>query len=296
MQHYIPAVRKALAYIENQLAHPISLEAVAETAGYSLYHFQRLFAALVGEPLADYIRKRRLTEAANKLMRTKISILNIALEAQFESQQSFHRAFKRFFNQAPGAFRRKPQPFFQGRPPVSQEMLKNLAGDFCALHDEVLQEEAWYVGMGRALGADHVQEAGRLWHDFMSRQHEINGRCSDQTYGVCMNKDADIPSRYGSYLTYLACCRVERVPDEVPPGMIRRLIPGARYARFRHDGPLDAFASTLDFIWGKFLPESDYDRLDGPDMEIYDADFDPIGETVRIDVLIPVAIGEAAQN
>ena len=67
MHTYLNAVQKSLDYIENHLREPLSLEKIARHAGFSLWHFQRIFTALVGEPVGSYLRRRRLTAAAGEL-------------------------------------------------------------------------------------------------------------------------------------------------------------------------------------------------------------------------------------
>ena len=59
---YIDSMEKALVYIESHLQDDIDLSSIAKEAGYSLYHFHRIFKGVVGDSIKDYIRKRRITE------------------------------------------------------------------------------------------------------------------------------------------------------------------------------------------------------------------------------------------
>ena len=104
---YISSINEAIDYIEANLVESIDIEAVAAAAGYSRFHFDRLFLALVGETPTRYIRKRRLTEAARALVVTKKRILAIALDHQFQSQAAFARAFRKLFGLSPGAYRKR---------------------------------------------------------------------------------------------------------------------------------------------------------------------------------------------
>lgn len=61
---YMQAVLKATAYMEAHLTDPLTVEAVATEAGYSPYHFQRIFQAVTRSAVSEYIRTRRLTCAA----------------------------------------------------------------------------------------------------------------------------------------------------------------------------------------------------------------------------------------
>lgn len=97
----------AAAYIEAHLADPLSLAAVAREARYSPYHLHRLFTAAAGIPLYGYIRRRRLTEAARQLTATRRPILDIALSAGYQSQQSFTAALAAMYKLTPRELRRR---------------------------------------------------------------------------------------------------------------------------------------------------------------------------------------------
>ena len=86
---------------------PVTTTQVAAATGYSRAHLGRLFLEMTGETLAGYIRKRRLSEAARRLVATRVSILDLALDYQFESQEAFTRSFKRHFRLSPGAYRKR---------------------------------------------------------------------------------------------------------------------------------------------------------------------------------------------
>lgn len=99
-------IKKSIAYIEKNLNKKIELKELADNVFLSKYHFHRIFHAAVGEPVAEYIRKRRLTEAANELINTNGKIVDIALKYQFGSQETFTKAFKRYYGLPPREFRK----------------------------------------------------------------------------------------------------------------------------------------------------------------------------------------------
>ncbi|KAA1245467.1 helix-turn-helix domain-containing protein [Aquimarina sp. RZ0] len=90
-------IRNAITYIEKNLKEKLTLTKIARYACYSKYHFIRIFHASTGETVSDYIRKRRISESAIKLVTTNDSILHIALQYQFESQQAYTRSFKSIY-------------------------------------------------------------------------------------------------------------------------------------------------------------------------------------------------------
>jgi AraC family transcriptional regulator len=104
--NYDACIKKSIEYIEHNLNEKIELKDLAEKVFLSKYHFHRVFHTIVGEPVAEYIRKRRLIEAANELLNTDHKILDIALNYQFSSQESFTKAFKKLYGIPPREFRR----------------------------------------------------------------------------------------------------------------------------------------------------------------------------------------------
>ncbi len=98
-------IKKVVAYIERHLQEPMHLKEVAQTAGYSAFHLNRMFAAETGCTIHRYICARRLTAAAEKLVKTKLPIVQISVEAGYASQQAFSSAFKKLYLCSPQAYR-----------------------------------------------------------------------------------------------------------------------------------------------------------------------------------------------
>lgn len=98
-------IQDLIDWLENNLDKSLSLDRVAAKSGYSKWHLQRMFRQVTGDALGTYIRTRRLSRAASELRLKDNTILDIALQSGFDSQQSFSRAFKRQFSQTPGAYR-----------------------------------------------------------------------------------------------------------------------------------------------------------------------------------------------
>jgi len=103
---YTKEIKKAMNYIENNLNEGIRLEEAAALAGFSKYHFQRVFKRETGLNLYEYIQKRRLAEASSLLLNSNIRILDIAVYLCFESQEVFTRAFKKVYGLPPGQYRK----------------------------------------------------------------------------------------------------------------------------------------------------------------------------------------------
>lgn len=104
--NYNACIKKSIKYIEKNLNNKIELEDLAQKVFLSKYHFHRIFHTIVGEPVAGYIKRRRLMEAADELVNTDDKIVDIALKYQFGSQESFTKAFKKLYGVPPREFRR----------------------------------------------------------------------------------------------------------------------------------------------------------------------------------------------
>lgn len=104
--NYEVCIKRSIEYIEQNLNNKIELKDIADRVFLSKYHFHRVFHNVVGEPVAEYIRKRRLMEAANELLNTEEKIVDIALKYQFSSQEVFTKAFKKLYGVPPREFRK----------------------------------------------------------------------------------------------------------------------------------------------------------------------------------------------
>jgi len=119
---------QAGAFLEAHLDEPFALAEVAGAAALSLRSLQRHFSAEVGESLASYLRGRRLTLAAQRLVAGHDDILALALGCQFGSHEAFTRAFTRHFFMSPSAFRQQGSAqHLYFRPPLGEAMLDELA-------------------------------------------------------------------------------------------------------------------------------------------------------------------------
>jgi AraC family transcriptional regulator len=100
-------LRRALDYIEDNLSEDITLDSLAEVTGYSVFHFLRKFALAMGVSPGRYISQKRLENAKTELATGKLTLVEIALNAQFSSQASFTRAFHRATGMTPMEYRRR---------------------------------------------------------------------------------------------------------------------------------------------------------------------------------------------
>lgn len=115
---------RVIDFIGKNLDTELSLDQVSNVACFSKYHFHRLFTAYTGLSLQQYVRWLRLKRAAHQLIVDKeCTIIEIALNAGFESHESFTRAFKQICGESPHEFRKNANwalwektPYFVPQP------------------------------------------------------------------------------------------------------------------------------------------------------------------------------------
>ena len=102
-----PLVRRAREYIEKHKMEPLSLTAVAQAAGASVFHFCKVFHKATGLKFTDYVTRVRLEDARTQLLNPNRRISEVAYDVGFQSLTQFNRTFKRVFGQSPTEFRER---------------------------------------------------------------------------------------------------------------------------------------------------------------------------------------------
>ncbi|MDL2234229.1 helix-turn-helix transcriptional regulator [Ruminococcaceae bacterium OttesenSCG-928-L11] len=103
---YEDLISESLKQIERNLQEHITIDQLAETAFLSRYYYQRLFRNIVGLPVMEYIKHRRLEFAAQELRHGSRSILDIALLCGYGAHESFSRAFRSVYGVSPSTYRK----------------------------------------------------------------------------------------------------------------------------------------------------------------------------------------------
>lgn len=107
MNTWIEGIQNALDYIEQNLTEEITIKDVAEKAYVSEFHFQRIFSVMCGLTVGEYIRNRRLAQAAQELSGGTVKVIDVALKYGYDSPDSFARAFTKFHGIKPSAAKEK---------------------------------------------------------------------------------------------------------------------------------------------------------------------------------------------
>jgi len=280
----VEPVFQSIDYIERNMFEPIDIHDIARASNYSTYHFCRIFRSLVGDSPKEYLRKRRLTIAAERLARGESSILDIALACQFESHASFTRSFKQLFNMTPGQYREKADPLrLVYKDQFSPHMLHHLQNRLDMEPEIVTRSETKVVGIARQYQEEDLN-IETLWSAFRPDVFQITNRIGDDAFGIYEEYRECDNSVGFSYI-----CSVEVTNfDHIPEGMITRTIPEHLYAVFRHQGPISYLPETLKYIWGSWLPKSDFEYLERPDFELYSPRTRPDDPDKMLFLYIPV--------
>ena len=107
---YYENLNKVIDEIENNLTEKIDYKNLAKIVGTSSYTLQRIFVFLTGITLTEYIKKRRLSKAAEEIISTDIKIIDVALKYQYDSPISFSNSFKKMHGISPQNLRKNNLP------------------------------------------------------------------------------------------------------------------------------------------------------------------------------------------
>ena len=105
-KEYIQKLNIVLDYIDINFKENLTLESLADMAGYSKYHFSRLFTEYTKQSFCDYLNLRRIKAAEGLLLNDSLSVTEIAMQTGFSSIATFNRLFKEFKGCSPSEFRR----------------------------------------------------------------------------------------------------------------------------------------------------------------------------------------------
>jgi len=247
---------RAVSFIEKSLFdEDLSLTRIAREAGLSPYHFHRTFQTLAGEPVAEYVKKRRLDTAAELLAQTDRRILDIAVECGYASQEAFARAFSKAFGWPPGVFRRiKP-------PRKRYRRIDALGGEPSGFPPapprfETIERRRGY-GLGKRItlsGYAGARSIMGLWKEFC-RRTEAFPRV-EELYGLGIYDLGEFLLD-GDSFEYFACVHLDPCAS-VPEDFGEREIPGGLYAVFEYDGPPRRVRDAFNHIFGVWLPCAPY--------------------------------------
>lgn len=273
---YVAAVNRAIDFVVANLgASPaLRLEDVAKAALFSPFHFHRIFRAIVGETLANFVKRLRLERALYMLSHDRpASLTQIALACGFASSSDFSRSFKQRYGVAPSrfdleSFRAERRADLQAAMPDEEwraKLARLPAGEnpdaFEARLRRYPERIVAYLRVLDPYKPDRVPAAAKRLLDWA-----IARGCADGQWLGYMWDDPDIVA--------LSDCRydvglvVDR--DFVPEGEVGRIVfPKMTVAEIEVRGPIDLEMRAIDWIYGTWLPQSGYLPTEQPSFEAW---------------------------
>ena len=287
----------ALAYIEANLDGVIDGKEISKITLYSAYQFQKIFTAMSGIPLSEYIRNRRLDRAAFDLQNTDGTVGDIALKYGYDSPTAFNRAFQRLHGIAPSRVRTEKGLQLKAYPPMQFQLC--IKGATVMKYRIVEQKAFRLVGYKlptmRMKNFEQFKEIPKFWDEHfangnfaklmsinLSEKHD-NGRV-DGVLGICVVPDIDSDA-----LDYYIATAYE---GEAPKGMEEVIVPDCTYAVFECRGKIPFSVQDMTRrLYGEWLPNSGYEWANAPDIERY-FDGDPTSEDYVCELWLPVRAKE----
>ncbi len=288
---YTERVLRVLVHIQQHLSDPLSIEDLASLAHFSPFHFHRIFRGLVGESIKQHVRRLRLERAASQLSAGRKTVLEIALDAGYESNESFTRAFQRAFDCSPSEFRAAAG---RARQLGSADLVHHCEDEDLRLrprtHDpstmkiEIRRIEPMNVAFLRHSGP--YDEVGGTWERLCSWAGP-RGLIGPDTrmFGASFDDPEVTPAEK---LRYDACLTVDgtvEADDEI--GV--QTLAGGEYAVAIHEGPYQQLGDTYVRIYADWFATHGREPGPAPCLEFYLNDpesTDP--EDLLTEVCVPI--------
>ncbi len=273
-------LNRAMAYIEAHLDKDLALAEVSSVTTYSHYHFGRLFYYIADMPLSEYIRKRKLSQAAMKLQTSDDKVIDLAFMYGYDNADSLSRAFVRQHGVTPSAAR-LPGVSLTIFPPLTFQI--KIEG-VQAMNWRIEEKDAFEVfGLERIYCDDEAGKVPEFWNechqngDYEKLFDAAGGERSPDGYGYPREDGSCVINAVCGYsepgdntFPYMICAL--KNPDSKTDGFKVAQIPKATWAVFRSD-KTDNVGVEIPMLFSRayseWLPSSGYNKAIGPDMEIY---------------------------
>lgn len=252
---YEDRLHRVLGYIHDNPAGDLSLDALADVAAMSRFHWHRVYHGMTGETCAQTVRRVRLHRAACWLVQTDWPVGEIAARVGYDSTQALSYAFGRDFGLSPSAFRKRGALVapLTLKDRKDHDMFDVEMRDVPAVRLAALAHKGPYLEVGRAfeqLGA--LMSARGLWGDVRG----MSGVYYDDPNAV---DAADLRSHAG----------VVWAGADVPEGLEEVGLPAGRAAVLTFKGPYSGLKAAYDHLFGVWLPGSGQEAADVPVSENY---------------------------
>ncbi|WP_061809536.1 AraC family transcriptional regulator [Rossellomorea vietnamensis] len=272
-----------IQYIEENLEGEIKMEELARLSLNSKFHFQRLFSLVTGCTVAEYIRRRRLTLAAQELNQANVKVIDVAFRYGYETPESFSKAFRKAHGVSPSQVRESGTPL-KAFPRISFQI--QLKGEV-EMNYRIVEKEAFgVIGKGKRVSThngQNLREIPAFWDEVNTSgmDSEIcEAAGNDEMLGICM--EFDDPSEEFTYFI-----GAEKKSDTHTLLEVKE-IPASTWAVFESVGPMpDAIQGVWKRIFSEWFPSTGYVHGEAPEIELYPPG-NPNDEDYRCEVWVPV--------
>lgn len=291
--NYNDAIALCIDYIEKNIKNELSPELIANECGYSTFHFSRVFNINKGITLMEYVKKRRLSLAAEELFDDK-KIIDIALEYGFQTHNGFSKAFKKEFGFSPTQYLKRMDRNLE------KELILKFGGDF--MKPTIIEKPTFKVaGYGiktNITNGNYTKDVASFWINYdgenlESKMYQILNPPKHGEVGLCIPSSED-----NGEATYMLGVIVNDFNDATDD-MITVEVPEATYAVFttspvntsteiENNEFANVIKQTWKYIFEEWFKDSGYvfdeTKLD---FEYYDERCHPTIGTV-MDIYVPV--------
>lgn len=253
---YAQRFEKVFTYIEQHLDEPLSVERLSRVAHFSKFHFHRQFSQYAGIGVSGYVRLLRLKRAAYQLAFSRTRVIDIALEAGFESPEAFARAFRQEFGQSPSQFRQSPnwQPWSERyRLPPRQRSKK--------MDVKIVDFKKTHVAVLIHRGAPERVNDSALTFIAWRKASGLSPVKTSRSFGLVYGDPDTTPA---DAFRFDICGEVSAPVPANPQGVENGTIPAGRCAVVRHVGSHDRLAESIYPLYREWLPQSGEEVRDYP--------------------------------
>lgn len=272
-----------IQYIEDNLDGAVEMEELARLSLSSKFHFQRLFSLVTGYTVADYIRKRRLTLAAQELINQNAKVIDVAFKYGYETPESFSKAFRKAHGVSPSQVR-EAGTSLKAFPRISFQI--QLKGEV-EMDYKIVDKKAFQViGKGKRVSTcngENLQDIPAFWDEVNTTDLDkliCEAAGNNEMLGICM--EFDHPNEEFTYFIGAEKKSEEKRSLEV------KEIPAATWAVFESVGPMPhAIQGVWKRIYSEWFPSTGYEHSGGPEFELYPPG-NPNDENYRCEIWIPI--------
>ena len=298
--NHTETLQATLDYIEDNVRNELNATMISERAGYSAYHFSRVFSKVIGISLMNYVTWRKLQYALYDLSLGK-KVIDVAMEYGFETHGGFTRAFVNWFGFPPSLCRLRLSVSAPNKPIVEMLTHKFSGGD--AMHPHIIELTPFSaVGYPSRHKPENMKEnvnASTFWDTInldygtiLTKLHATFTKSKHFEISICY----DIDEKTGEF-SYMLGRGIDNPDDlaNIEPDMTRIDIDGGLYAIFSTPPVADSFVETAQNTWNEiflnWLPQSEFEYDDTRRDFSYHDERDHgwyFGGKLQIDFCIPI--------